>query len=123
MSDTHTLSGPQPLQVILHRSAVPLLLFSAVLFALLLLSYALLLPQFTQLHRADGTAMSPRQIARYERQMTADLLIQEEERVRLVLPLTDSTYMELKRKKAAHTLVTQFAGTAYAGGVSHRGKF
>jgi hypothetical protein len=99
MSDTNTPTRPQTLEAIMNRVSMPMLLFSGVLFGLLLLSYTLLLPRFTQLHRADGMAMSPREIARYQRQLAASLTEQEEHRVRLVLPVNDEHYTELKTKK------------------------
>lgn len=100
MSDTHiNPPAPQPLQDILRRTALPLLLFAGVLFSLLLLSYSMLLPRFTRLHKADGTALSPRAIAQYEKTLAADLTRSEEERVRLVLPVNDESYNALKEKK------------------------
>jgi hypothetical protein len=105
MSDTHiNPSAPQPLQEILRRTALPLLLFAGVLFSLLLLSYILLLPRFTRLHKADGTALSPRAIAQYERSLAADLTAQEEERIRLVLPVNDDTFDMLKERKRVLSL-------------------
>lgn len=102
MSDTQIETpAPQPLQAILHRVAQPLLLFAGVLFGLLFLSYVLLLPRFTRLHKADGTALSPRAIARYERTLAADLAAQEEERIRLVLPVNDPAFTMLKERKHA----------------------
>lgn len=86
-------------QGILERIATPLLLFATALFVLLTLSYTLLLPRFTQFHRGDGTAMSPREFADYHKSLAADLTKKEEERVRLVLPVTDATYDELKALK------------------------
>lgn len=107
MSDTNTETpaSPQPLQSILRRIAPPLLLFSAVLFGLLLLSYSFVLPRFTRLHKADGAALSPRAIARYEKTLAASLLEQEEERVRLVLPVNNGAYAALKEEKRAFSLL------------------
>lgn len=105
MSETNTdTPAEKPLQSILRRASVPLLLFAAVLFTLLLLSYAFVLPRFTRLHKADGTALSPRAIARYEKTLAASLLEQEEERVRLVLPVNDEAYAALKEQKRSLTL-------------------
>lgn len=89
----------QPLQVIIRRSSMPLLLFSVVLFILLVISYATLLPQFTQVHRPDGTAMSPQEIAKYRQTLTAQLATEEAERVKLVSAVADDTYTELKNNK------------------------
>lgn len=106
MSDTApSTPASQPLREILSRMASPLLLFAAILFGLLLLSYVLLLPRFTNLHRPDGTALSPRAIARYKHALAADLATAEEERIRLVLPINDKTFDELKERKRALTFV------------------
>lgn len=107
MSDTSpTPAAPRLLQDALHRMAQPLLLFSGVLFGLLALSYIALLPRFTRLHRADGTALSPRAIAQYEQRLAADLLTREEERIKLILPVQDDAFDALKERKRDMSFLT-----------------
>lgn len=96
MSDTDTQNrAPQPLSAILGRIATPLLLFSGSLFGLLLLSWMFLLPKFTSVERPDGTAMTPRAIASYAKQLTAELVAAEENRTMLVRAVNDERYRAL----------------------------
>jgi len=100
MFDTQTdTPARQSLQVILQRATAPLLLFSAALCMMLLVSYMFLLPRFTQFSRSDGVAMSPRQLAAYEKSLAASITQREEERVRLVMPVNNETYTALKNQK------------------------
>lgn len=96
MSDTNTQTrAPQPLSAILGRVANPLLLFSGSLCALLFLSWMFLLPKFTSVERPDGTAMTPRAIAVYTKQLTADLTKAEEQRTTLIRAVNDEGYRAL----------------------------
>lgn len=96
---TSEQAQPQPLELILGRIAAPLLLFSAAFCMLLLMSYMFLLPRFTEFNRSDGVAMSPRALAAYQRSLAADIAQREEERVRLVMPVSDAAYNALKDVK------------------------
>jgi hypothetical protein len=102
MSETSTQTlAPQQLSTIVHRMALPSLLFSGSLFGLLLLSYLFLLPAFTRVERPDGVAMSPRAIVEYERSLAADLTAAEEHRLTLVRPVDDEQYRALVESRMA----------------------
>ena len=75
-----------------------LLLFSAVLTAVLFLSWSVLLPRFTQFAVGDG-AMTPREMAQREGALRAELVTMEAERIRLVLPFQDALFSMLKNDK------------------------
>lgn len=88
----------QPFQDILERVALPLMLFSAVLFVLLFVSWFGILPRFTSFAVSD-TRLSPVEMDAHVSQMKAALLTQEETRNRLVLPTYDASYETLKAEK------------------------
>jgi hypothetical protein len=96
---TNTQAPIEPMRSIMHRMAMPFLMFAAVLFVLLLVSYTLLLPRFTSIHGSNGVAMSPKETVEYERSLRANLISQEAHRTKLVLPITDSTYTEIRAAK------------------------
>jgi len=99
MTDTQTdLLATQPGATIARRISMPLILFTGSLFALLLLSWTLLLPQYTNFH-VNGDLLSPREIAIYERDKQQELTAMEEKRNRLVLPVLDASYDRLKQEK------------------------
>lgn len=101
MSDTNIQNrAPQPLSAILERVANPLLLFSGSLCVLLFLSWMFLLPKFTSVERPDGTAMTPRAIAAYTKQLTADLTKAEEQRTTLIRAVNDEKYRALIEARA-----------------------
>jgi hypothetical protein len=98
---------------ILQRSATPLLLFSGVLFLLLLASWLFLLPRFTQFAVA-GTSLGPLQMASYTQQMRAQVTSLEQKRDQLVLPQMDPTYTALKAKKVMSPHLLDIRGTLIA---------
>lgn len=107
MSESTFTPEQAPLKAaIVQRMAMPMLIFSGVLFGLLLLSYLFLLPRFTKLHQASGRSMNPREIVAYQRQLAADLSQQENDRVHLVLPITDETFTSLKQQKISRLSLT-----------------
>lgn len=108
MSETYTpTDAPGRLHIHVRLCAVPLLLFLSVFFGLLLLSYALLLPRFTSFHTPDGTALSPREMAEYQKTLAANLSAAEDERIRLVMPVQDSGYDALKQKKTTGVFLAE----------------
>lgn len=99
MTDIQTDSlAPQPGATIARRVSTPLMLFTGSLFMLLVLSWTLLLPQYTNFH-VNGDLLSPREIAIYERDRQQELMAMEEKRNRLVLPVLDAAYDRLKQEK------------------------
>lgn len=87
---------------ILERIALPLLLFTAVLFILLFVSWFGILPRFTRFAVADVT-LSPTQMAAYVAQEKATLATLEQKRNRLVLPSSDLSYDTLRLEKRSTT--------------------
>ncbi len=115
MSDTPTpmpastpFERPQgdTVSAIINRIAMPSLLFSGSLFALLLLSWTFLLPRFTHVERPDGTRLSPRQVAALERSLKAELTTAEEHRMTLVRAVNDPLYHSLRTSRDAHMTPT-----------------
>lgn len=96
MSQTNTLPtvNHEPLRRIAERIALPLFLFAAVMFGLLLLSWALLLPRFTHIE-VNGSLLSPAEVLAYEGRLAEELRELEDTRNRLVLPVQDETYRSL----------------------------
>lgn len=90
---------------ILARIALPLLLFTGILCALLLLSYALLLPRFTRVD-VMGKRLSPREVIEHRNQLTASLHALEEDRSTLILPFIDPLFDALKSLRGATPSLT-----------------
>ena len=103
MTDTHILSASptSSLRAILERSMGPLLLFLAVLCGLLLLSWMLLLPRFTQLE-VEGKKMGAGELHRYRQELQATLSTLEQHRTVLALPVQDPDFLRLMQQKQAH---------------------
>ena len=107
MLQTHThLPGQEQFPKALERIALPLLLFTAVLFTLLFLSWFNILPRFTHFQVSNIT-LSPTEMAAYAKQMKAQLSTMEETRDRLVLPVIDPSYDVLKKQKRAQMSVLE----------------
>lgn len=104
-TDTHN-RAPQPLSAILERVALPLLLFSGSLCLLLVMSWSFVLPKFTGVQRPDGTVMSPRAVAAYTKQLTAEIMVAEEERTMLLRAVDDEQYRALVDTRAAQLSVS-----------------
>lgn len=102
MPDAHTSlpARTEPIQKILERSALPLLLFAAVLFVLLFVSWFSILPRFTRF-AVEDTLLAPTEMAAYVTHMKAELLAQEETRNGLIMPLREPSYDTLKKEKRA----------------------
>jgi|CXWL01.1.fsa_nt_gi hypothetical protein len=101
MLHTHTQQpGEIQFPKILERIALPLLLFTAVLFTLLFISWFNILPRFTHFQISD-VILSPVEMSAYAKQMKAQLSDLEETRDHLVLPVIDPAYDELKKQKRA----------------------
>ena len=83
-----------------ERLAFPLFLFSFILFCFLLLSWAFVLPYISQV-RMGGERTSVRELQSYHRELTDRLRDAEDARERIVLPIFDSLYLELRSKKLA----------------------
>lgn len=116
-SATHS----EPVQDILERAALPLLLFAAVLLVLLFLSWFSILPRFTRFAVAN-TTLSPTEMAAYVTQQQSSLATLEQKRNRLVLPEQDPGYTALKTEKRTmvnaldvQTLLLQVAGDLHEG--------
>src|SRR3990167_1745482 len=103
MTDTHILSASptSSLRAILERSMGPLALFLAVLCGLLLLSWMLLLPRFTQLE-VEGKKMGAGELQRYRQELQATLATLEQHRTVLALPVQDPDFLRLMQQKQAH---------------------
>jgi hypothetical protein len=95
---TPTSVRPQPFHEILERVALPLMLFSAVLFILLFISWFGILPRFTRFAVAN-TSLSPTDMATYVSHLKAELTDMEQKRDHLVLPINDPGYNALKIEK------------------------
>lgn len=107
MLHIHTqLPGGTQFPKILERVALPLLLFTAVLFTLLIVSWFNILPRFTHFKLAD-VMLSPVEMSAYATQMKAQLSDMEETRDHLVLPVIDPSYDELKKQKRAQMRVLE----------------
>ncbi len=113
---TSPFAHREPIQKILERSAVPLLLFGAVLFVLLFVSWFGILPRFTRFAVAD-LSLSPTEMDAYVAEQRSSLSALEEKRDRLVLPEHDAGYTALKNEKRTlqnaldiKTLLLQVAG-------------
>lgn len=100
LTPTQTVPSPEPLPRILERAAMPLLLFSMVLFGFLALSWFLLLPRFAGLD-VNGSVLAPQEIADYAKTLKAELTTLEQKRDTLILPTLDPTYDALKEEKRA----------------------
>ncbi|UPA22453.1 hypothetical protein K8942_05390 [Candidatus Peribacteria bacterium] len=100
MFPTPTLTPAQkePFQDILERVALPLMLFSAVFFVLLFVSWFGILPRFTSFAVSDER-LSPVEMETYVSHMKAELMTQEDTRNRLILPTYDEAYETLKSAK------------------------
>lgn len=83
-----------------ERLAFPLFLFSFILFCFLFLSWVFLLPYISQV-RMGGERTGVRELQSYHRELTERLRHAEDSRKRLVLPISDPLYEELKSKKLA----------------------
>lgn len=83
-----------------ERLAFPLFLFSFILFCFLFLSWVFLLPFISQV-RMEGERTGVRALQSYHRELTERLRHAEDSRERLVLPIFDPLYEELKSKKLA----------------------
>lgn len=105
LTNTQTPLTPEPLPRILERIAMPLMLFSAVLFGLLFLSYFLLLPRFTGFVVNDNS-LSPREVVEYSKNLKAELATMEDKRDRLILPVLDVAYDALKEEKRSASAIT-----------------
>ncbi len=93
---TNTLTAPNlAFGEILKRVALPLLLFSAVLFGLLLLSGLLLVPRYTTFPAA-GRLVGSLELPGYETDVRAKIAELLERRQASVLPIIDPQYAELK---------------------------
>jgi len=100
LTNTQTPLTPEPLPRILERIAMPLMLFSAVLFSFLFLSWFLLLPRFAGLE-VDGSLLAPQEIETYAKNLKAELATIEQKRDTLILPTLDPAYDVLKEEKRA----------------------
>jgi hypothetical protein len=87
---------------ILRRIAMPLVLFAAVLFGFLLISWYLLLPQMTRVTVA-GEERDTLELATHVHQLRASILAFEEERSDLVTPLRGGLYGDLRSEKFGET--------------------
>ncbi len=96
---TQTSSQSYPIARIVDRIATPFFLFSTSLFALLLFSWAFVLPRFTALSIASGS-FSPTEVQQYQLKLQADLIAMEQKRDHLVLPLQNALYTTLKQKRS-----------------------
>lgn len=85
---------------IAHRSALPLFLFSAVLLALLILSYLSLLPRLTTVELA-GSVRDAQGLRAYHASLLEQITEKERQRDALVLPMEGSTYRRLVEVKHA----------------------
>ncbi len=86
--------GHQRLFDIASRSMLPLLLFSVALFVLLLLSWLMVVPQFTKL-AVNGQVLSPVNVLSLQAKLQVDVSSLEDRRVTLVLPQIDLQYRPL----------------------------
>lgn len=92
--------GPLKLREILHRIALPLLLFLAVLTGVLMLSWWMLLPRWTQVNIA-GSVMGPREATEYLKTLEADVEAREKSRLAVVIPVRDELYAALRDVRAS----------------------
>jgi len=93
-----TPSASPGLGAILHRIAVPLLVFCAVLLGLLSLSYILLLPQLTRVEIL-GEQRDTVELRAHIQQLKASVLSMEDQRSSLVTPLEDGLFSFMKSRK------------------------
>ena len=99
MSNTDILSHGLPSsQEICRRMAVPFSLFFFVLAVLLLLSWTLLLPVFTQTE-VYGKSMDIRSLVAYNKRLRAAVLEAQHVRNQLILPGQDPLFFALKQEK------------------------
>lgn len=98
--DTATPDMPHKLQDILGRIALPLLMFLAVLTGILLLSYWLLLPRWTQVS-VGGNLLGPDEAEAYAVELLEEVTAREHSRLLIALPLHDDTYAALRGRRAA----------------------
>ncbi|MDD4319216.1 MAG: hypothetical protein PHW10_02750 [Candidatus Peribacteraceae bacterium] len=94
-TDLQAVPSAPPLPVLLRNIALSVFLFSLVLFVLLSLSYALLLPLFTRV-QVGGTPRDATGVRAYQSALAADILALERERDTSVLPLLDPAHETLK---------------------------
>lgn len=83
-----------------ERLAFPVFLFSIILFGFLFLSWVFLLPSLSQV-RVGGERNSIRELQSYHRDLTERLQVAIHARERLVLPVADPVYTELRSRKIA----------------------
>ena len=83
---------------LLRNMAVPFLLFAVVLATLLTLSFALLLPLFTEVE-AGGKQRTAADLQTYHTQVLASIFQEEQERDRAVLPAVDAAYAALRDER------------------------
>lgn len=89
---------PLSFKQISQRVAVPFAIFSTVLFGLLLLSWVLLLPGFTNVE-VSGSVRSIAELQEYEDALEIDIADIEHARDQLVMPLKGSLYEKLREQK------------------------
>lgn len=107
------IGGPAPsLLEAGERLALPLFLFSFILFFFLLLSWVFLLPYVSQIH-VRGNRTDLRELQSYHRELTGRLRLTEEEREDLVLPVHDSLYKELRLQKLSRQSFLRFIEEIY----------
>ncbi len=100
----------EPFRKILERVALPLLLFAAVLFVLLFVSWFSILPRFTSFAVTD-VRLTPVEMDAYVSHLKAELTTQEETRDGLILPLREPAYDMLKHQKRAAMTASMLRST------------
>ncbi len=89
-----------PFATIVHRSALPLFIFSLVLLVILVLSNLFLIPKLTTLEIA-GEKRDTQGLRAYHESLLQELTGKEQERDALVLPTGDTAYRRILQKKQA----------------------
>lgn len=97
---TPTSTSPAGFHAVLGRMALPFLLFTAVLFGLLALSWLLLLPQVTSFP-VGGSLLPASALQQREKELLADIAAVEAKRDALVFPVADAVYTVLTEQKRA----------------------
>jgi hypothetical protein len=81
-----------------RRLAMPFLLFSMVLFGLLLLSWMLLMPNMTRMN-ISGKLLSAHSVQEYHDDIKQEILVLEDERNQLITPVYDERHINLVQQK------------------------
>ncbi|MBI5155823.1 hypothetical protein HZA45_00960 [Candidatus Peregrinibacteria bacterium] len=96
--DDRSPSVRSPLSEVLSRLGLPLFLFGTSLFALLLISFTVILPHFTRFD-LGGRALSASAVGDYRDQLRAQIKDAEEKRDDFLLPSHDAVYDQLRTRR------------------------